>query len=445
MTVSPSSRREAASALRRTLPWRSRRGRASFAAIVVTLLLSVVASACSHGAAPAGSSRPSPSPSPTTPTALISIRPGGGSHSAKTQNGITVGVRGGTLVTVHVETSGDAVTGAVDDSATSWHSRWALNTDTRYTVTATAIDTAGRTVTKTSSFRTLKPRTTFAAQIFEGKGVAYGVGMPVMLQFSRPVTRKKAVERSLKLWTSKPVVGAWYWNGDSALWFRPRAYWPQHTKVRFVGHLDGVESAPGVYGVHTLKQDFRIGESLIAVASTTAHHVRIYKNRHLWATWPCSTGRPGKDTPNGTYLTIEKHNPQHMKGPGYDLQVPWSVRFTWSGNFMHDASWSVGVQGSANVSHGCVNLSPQHAQTYYELAVPGDPVTVTGSPKAGKWDDGWTIWFLSWKELVRGSALRKAVKAGATGSTFVAPSSLKKSRARPPVGAPRKGNALAST
>ena len=430
------SRRRAQTASRACL----QRARAVLAAIVAALCLSLALAACGPSAAPPAS----PSPSPSTPTAHISIKPGGGSQSAKPQNGIAVRVRGGTLVTVSVKTSGDEVKGALDGAATSWRSQWALNTDTGYTVTATALDAAGRTVTKTSTFHTLKPEATFSARIFQGQGLTYGVGMPVMIQFSQPITNRKAVEQALQLWASKRAVGAWYWDNSATLYFRPRAYWPQHTEVRFVGHLDGVEGAPGVYGVHTLKQDFQIGESLIAVASTTSHHVRIYKDMHLWATWPISTGRPGKDTPNGTYLTIEKQNPAHMKGPGYDLQVPWSVRFTWSGNYLHDASWSVGVQGSANVSHGCVNLSPEHAQTYYELAVPGDPVTVTGSPKAGKWDDGWTVWFLSWGELLHGSALHKAVKVGPQGSSFVAPSSLHKSKAKAPIGKPKKGSAQAS-
>ena len=63
---------------------------------------------------------------------------------------------------------------------------------------------------------------------------------------------------------------------------------------------------------------------------------------------------------------------------------------TFSGDYYHDAPWSMGSQGSSNVSHGCVNLSPADAQRYYNLAVPGDPITITGSTKAGKWDDGWT-------------------------------------------------------
>ncbi|HYT78317.1 MAG TPA: L,D-transpeptidase family protein [Actinomycetota bacterium] len=138
-----------------------------------------------------------------------------------------------------------------------------------------------------------------------------------------------------------------------------------------------------MYGVHTLTQTFEIGRSLIAVASTRSHHVRIYLDRKLLGDWPISTGKPGDDTPNGTYLTIAKSNPKEMKGPGYDIQVPWSVRFTYSGDFMHDAFWSVGQQGFENVSHGCVNLSPAHAKRYYKLAEPGDPVTIGGSPRGG--------------------------------------------------------------
>ena len=278
-------------------------------------------------------------------------------------------------------------------------------------------------------------------QIFEGHNVTYGVGMPVMITFSKPVENKKAVERALVLKTSRPVVGAWYWDGDQALWFRPRAYWPQNTKVSFIGHFDGVQLSPGVYATHTLRQDFRIGRSLIVVASASGHTMKVYKERKLFATWPISTGRPGKDTPNGTYLSIEKANPQHMVGEDYDIQVPYSVRFTWSGDFIHAAPWSVGSQGFANVSHGCVNVAPANAQTYYGMSIPGDPVTVTGSPKGGSWDDGYTVWFLSWKDLVKGSAMHKAMRVGPDGSTWVRPSDLKKSHAKAPLGRPKPENA----
>jgi hypothetical protein len=210
--------------------------------------------------------------------------------------------------------------------------------------------------------------------------------------------------------------------------------------VTFTGHLDGVEGGPGLYGMHTLTQSFTIGRSLIVVASTATHHMRVYRNGKLFSHWPISTGRPGDNTPNGTYLTIDKGNPVLMKGPGYRLEVPWSVRFTWTGDYLHDAFWSVGEQGFTNVSHGCVNMAPADAEIYYKMELPGDPVTVTGSPRAGEWDNGWTQWFLSWPKLLRGSALHEAVQAGPDGSTFVSPSSLPAATLSAPLSAPPAGN-----
>ena len=412
---------------------------APLAAVAAALTLSLFAGACAGNSGQAASA----SPSPSAPSARLIIRPSGGSRSAKPQKGITVKVSGGKIVSVTVDTKGAPVSGSLDAAAATWHSRWALDPATRYTVHAKALDASGRTVTATSTFRTLTPSSTFSAQVFEGDGLTYGVGMPIILKFSRPITDRRAVERSLRVWSSRRLVGAWYWDGSSTLYFRPRIYWPAHTDVRLVAHLSGVEGSPGVYGTHTLEQSFVIGRSLIAVASTRTHHVRVYLDRRLFGDWPMSSGRPGDDTPNGTYLTIEKHNPQRMKGPGYDLEVPWSVRFTWSGCFLHDAPWSVAEQGSVNVSHGCINLSPAHAQTYYQLAVPGDPVTVSGSPRGGAWDDGWTVWFLKWHKLLLGSALHKAVRVGPEGSTLVDPSSLSPSRAKPPLNTAKRGSSAA--
>ena len=424
---------------------RSRQLRPAATLAALAALLVLAASACSASSTgPAGSTSASPSPSPTLSAAHIRISPANGIRQAKPGHGITVTVRDGTLVSVTAKSSGGAIAGELDPAATTWQSRWALATGRQFVVRATAVDAEGRRITKMSRFRTLTPTTTASVQIFEGHNVTYGVGMPVMLSFSKPVEDKQAVERALVLTSSKKVVGAWYWDSDQALWFRPRAYWPQHIELSFTGHLDGVQISPGVYATHTLRQNWSIGRSLIAVASASGHQMKVYKDRKLYATWPISTGRPGKETPNGAYLSIEKANPQHMVGPDYDLQVPFSVRFTWSGDFIHAAPWSVGSQGYANVSHGCVNLAPSRAQTYYEWSIPGDPITVSGSPKAGKWDDGYTMWFLSWKDLVKGSALHKAVRVGPDGSTWVRPSELKPSHAKAPLGRAKPDSAAAS-
>ncbi|MFB3738699.1 MAG: Ig-like domain-containing protein [Candidatus Velamenicoccus archaeovorus] len=416
------------------------------ATIAVVTALALLAAGCE----PTAADTPAPSPSrPASPTpvgsrAQIRVTP---SHGAKADpaDGLSVTVKHGTLQSVAATADGHPVEGSFGAGHTWWHSTWSLTTDTGYEIRASAIDAAGRAITRTASFHTLSPDHSFSTRIFEGYHKSYGVGMPIILTFSTPIANKAAVERSLELRTSRPVIGAWYWDGDQTLSFRPRTYWKPGTRIDFVGHLDGVEGSPGVYGVHTLTQSFSIGRSLIAVANTQTHEVKVYLDGELFGDWPMSAGRPGDDTPNGTYLTMEKHNPEEMIGPDYDILVPYSVRFTLSGDFIHDAYWSVNDQGFANVSHGCVNLSPEHARIYYGLASQGDPVTIEGSPVAGTWGNGWTVWFLSWSDLLAGSALHRAVHAGPNGSRSVARSSLPPSHARPPLGTSERGNAEATT
>jgi lipoprotein-anchoring transpeptidase ErfK/SrfK len=352
------------------------------------------------------------------------VSPGNGAQHADPGKGVTVTAAGGKIRSVTVTAGRAPVSGSMDSASTTWRSSYALQPSTSYTVHATGVDGAGRTVTTTSTFRTLTPTATDTAMIFEGYQQSYGVGIPIRLTFSAPVANKAAVERSLSVTSSKPVTGAWYWDGSQTLYFRPMNYWPAHTTVSFNGHLNGVEASPGVFFTANLTQTFVIGDSLISVVNTRTHYANIYYQGRLWAHWPVSTGRPGLDTVDGTYITLEKGNPVRMVGNGYNELVNYAVRFTYSGDYMHSAPWSVGEQGFTNVSHGCVNLSPQHAQMYYNLAVPGDPVTITSSPKAGRWDDGFTVWFLSWQQLLRGSALGMAVQAGPSGSTFVSPSSV---------------------
>ena len=204
-----------------------------------------------------------------------------------------------------------------------------------------------------------------------------------------------------------------------------------------------------MYGVHNLTQTFSIGQSVIAVASTTDYHTLIYVGGHVQYNWPISTGRATTADPDGTYLTVEKGNPVRMiggtKGTAgyYNELVNWAVRFTYSGDYYHSAPWSVVDQGTTNVSHGCVNLPPEDAQIYYNMAIPGDPITITNSPKGGNWDDGWTQWFLGWSQFLQGSATHMAVEAGPSGSKFVSPSSLPADTATAPVGTSTAGNYFA--
>ncbi len=429
--------------------WKRRPGRRAVrAAAAVTALAALLLVAACSGGVLGVAAKPTQSP-----LAQLRITPADGSIKVNPGEGITVAATHGKVTNVSVRTSGTPVAGSLSADGTVWRSKWTLGTAQLFAVTATAVNTAGKTTTATSTFRTLRPASTFQTQIFEGSGQTYGVGMPVKLTFSQPITNKAAVERALELRTSKRVVGLWWWDGDQTLDFRPHGYWPAYTAVSFVGHLDGIEGAPGMYGTADLTQSFDIGAALVVHVSTSRHVMTVFRNgRHIY-TWPISTGQPGDDTPNGTFLTIDKGNPVQMKpadiapgAPGYyAVLVNWSVRFTWSGDYIHSAPWSVANQGSSNVSHGCVNLGPSYAPIYYNMEVPGDPVIVSGSPVHGAWDDGWTDYFLTWSQALSRSATHDAVVTGPAGSSFVSPASLQAPAVAPPATPATSPTAAASS
>ena len=58
------------------------------------------------------------------------------------------------------------------------------------------------------------------------------------------------------------------------------------------------------------------------------------------------------------------------------ITASYAVRVTWSGVYVHSAPWSVDSQGYANVSHGCINLSPDNAAWYFDTVHIGDPINV---------------------------------------------------------------------
>ena len=98
-----------------------------------------------------------PIETPAASEARLTIAPANRSTKVNPSKGISVEVAGGTLTNVTAQADRQEVAGEQDAAGTSWHSRWALLTDTRYSVRATAVDAEGRSVTRRSSFTTLSP------------------------------------------------------------------------------------------------------------------------------------------------------------------------------------------------------------------------------------------------------------------------------------------------
>jgi lipoprotein-anchoring transpeptidase ErfK/SrfK len=126
--------------------------------------------------------------------------------------------------------------------------------------------------------------------------------------------------------------------------------------------------------------------------------------------FPVSLGKAGTPTFSGVKVVMAKNRVEHMVNntPGnvYDLQVPWSVRITNSGEFIHAASWNGGNIGQRSTSHGCTNLNEADAQHFFDFAQVGDVTiyTNTGGPTMPSWD-GYGDWNLSWDTWRAGGLL----------------------------------------
>jgi lipoprotein-anchoring transpeptidase ErfK/SrfK len=121
------------------------------------------------------------------------------------------------------------------------------------------------------------------------------------------------------------------------------------------------------------------------------------------APMPTSCGAAATATFLGTKVVMQKREdtpgtdtlrPQgavQMIGTGsdrYNLIVPWSVRITQSGEYVHAASWNGGNIGQRSTSNGCPNLDPADAEWFYNFALVGDVLTYanTGGSTMPAWD-----------------------------------------------------------
>ncbi len=74
------------------------------------------------------------------------------------------------------------------------------------------------------------------------------------------------------------------------------------------------------------------------------------------------------------------------------MHVQLAVRIDNSGNFVHSAPWSVSDQGKRDVSHGCINISPDNAKWFYDNFGSGDPLVVKNSVGTYTQNDGAQDW-----------------------------------------------------
>jgi lipoprotein-anchoring transpeptidase ErfK/SrfK len=354
-----------------------------------------------------------PSPSYAGPPSTVEVSP------AKDSKNLPVSTEIGTKVTngkvqgvVLADASGQALAGQMRDDLTSWVPDTPLKYSTAYTATVTVLGDDGQTVTASTAFSTMgKPskRNGVGLYLFENK--EYGVGMPVVVEFSNPVpeSARAGVQSRMFVSTSPDQPGTWHWSSAKQVMYRAENYWQPGTRITARIALEGHPMGDGRYGDADLRGIGNISTTKIElIVENSTKQMTVLKNGEVIRTIPVSLGKASTPSASGTMAIMDKKLKTIFDTTGdvgidhYIKEIEYAQRLTWSGQYIHSAPWSVQYQGKTNVSHGCTNVSPDNAKWLYDLTRIGDPVVVRGTEEKVESGDGFTAFSWTWDEWNQG-------------------------------------------
>lgn len=238
-----------------------------------------------------------------------------------------------------------------------------------------------------------KPSEFVVASVLPIQDEVVGVAHPVVVTFSAPVANRQAAERAIAVKTAPVMTGSFEWlDNDVAQWV-PDRFWPAHSTVALSvnGRSTSFKTGPAVVGIANIA-DHTFTVSIDGVGAGPPPALPAPHHRPHWGqegVFPASMGRPEYPTPVGIYPVLSKERSVKMDSSsvgipvdapdGYLLTVDHAVRITSRGLFVHSAPWAVNELGYENVSHGCISLSPEDAEWYFNTVNVGDPVIVQES------------------------------------------------------------------
>jgi lipoprotein-anchoring transpeptidase ErfK/SrfK len=347
------------------------------------------------------------------PAAKINFAPADGAKDVPVLDPIKISVDEGELTAATVTSpSGKKVAGTLSPDKLSWASSEVLGYGKTYEYTATAKNKEGDESTQEGSFATLAPASTPRATINPNDNATVGVAMPVSVKFPEgPVTDKAAVEKALEIKTSVPVEGAWGWLNAQQVDWRPKEYWPANTTVTVNAKLYGLDYGDGAFGKSDLATSFTVGRNQVVKINTPDHKMNVYRNGALTASYPASNGMdadPARNTPNGTVIVMSKEPVGDFSNPKYgytNVMKKWAVRISNHGEYIHENNDNAANIGKVNSSHGCVNLLEADAKKYFDSALIGDPVEITGSKAKFPTSSDVFDWLIPWSQWQSMSAL----------------------------------------
>lgn len=316
--------------------------------------------------------------------------------------------------------NGKVVAGSLNRDRTEFTITEPLGYGVEYTWKGSAVGRDGKAVPVEGSFSTVDPTTQVNGSFQLADGQVVGVAAPIIIQFDASISDKAAVEKALKVTTDPQVEGSWAWLpdevGGSRVHYRTREYYPPGTKVSVDAKLYGVPFGDGAYGAQDISLHIEIGRRQVVKAEASSHRIQVLDGAGaVIMDFPCSYGEGDVDrnvTRSGIHVVTEKYEDFYMTNPaaGYaNIRERYAVRISNNGEFIHANPASSGAQGNSNVTNGCINLSTEDAQQYFNTAMYGDPVEVTGTRIQLSYADGdvWD-WAVPWDEWKAMSALSDA-------------------------------------
>lgn len=231
------------------------------------------------------------------------------------------------------------------------------------------------------------------ASVLPSSGEVVGVAHPVVVTFRAPITdpaKRHAAEQTINVKSTPAMSGKFEWLDNRVVQWVPDRYWPAHSTIALTvgGVSTEIKTGPAVIGVASISEHtFTVSIDGVEAGPPTSlpapHHRPHFGEQGVM---PASMGRPEFPTPVGSYTVLSKERAVTMDSSsvgipvddpdGYLLTVNYAVRITNRGLFVHSAPWAVRSLGLENVSHGCISLSPDDAEWYYDHVNVGDPVIV---------------------------------------------------------------------
>jgi prepilin-type processing-associated H-X9-DG protein len=256
-------------------------------------------------------------------------------------------------------------------------------------------------------------------RLLNSDGATYGVGMPIIAYFSAKITNAKAFANATTVKVNgTPAVGAWYFEASALMTgypleahYRLQNYWPAHASITMDMATTGVSAGTGLAFDDSLTLSEATGAANISYVDGHTEKMTVTSDGTTVMTMPVSLGKARTPTYIGTKVVMQKGQNSssgallpigevRMIGPGYNELVPWSVRVTNSGEYVHAASWNGGNIGIRSTSNGCTNLNTGNAQAFYNFSKIGDVVLYTNTGGAtmpswdglGDWNVAWSTW-----------------------------------------------------